>query len=299
MPAQYAQAKLATLRARWAGPVGDAVRAYGPRIFPGMPATALLGLTASSEGVTEVAGNTSTMGSAVGVFGVEGPRLGPLARSAECRALLGREARTELTAAGYLGDVAGQVVTGLLNYAAHGNEAMRAGVPSNVLGPDAAGTSFVLRCCASAYSAGNGITAAVLRAYASQLAAVPPARRWSVLANVLNSAGATVGGYRTDGCYGAAFLCVRAEQRLECGRALDWSVGGGNDAWFAQWDASVDAETLVMRAYGQLQSTGVCQNARGATPVASDGDAGGGAAGDDGAVWIVLAAGAAKLAGWW
>lgn len=271
--------------------MGDAVRAYGPRVFPGMPATALVGLTASSEGQTEVAGTTTTMGSAVGYFGVEGPRVAQLARSEACRQLLGRPAREELTASGYLGDVTGQVVTGLLNYKSYGDQ-VAARVPAVMVG--ATGTSFWLRCAASGYSAGGGMTAAVLDAFAVQLAAVPPARRWSMLANLLVSAGARVGGQPTDGCYHAAFLCVRAEQRLESGRALDWAVRGGNDAWFAQWDAGVEVESLVMRAYGQLQSTGVCGTATSAPAATSTSDESG-----FGVFELAGLAGLAKLLGVW
>lgn len=296
IPTEYARSKLPTLLQRWRGPVGDAVRRFGPRVFPGMPTTALLGLTASSTGLSEVTGRLDTSGSAVGIFGVEGPNVPLIGRSRECIALLGREARTDLTAEGYLGDVDGQVVTGLLNYARHAAAAMRASPAPTYA--NAAGTSLMLRIAAGAYSAGEGLVAAALTHYRTPVAAATVADRWSALARAIDAeTAATIEGHRVSGCYGLAFLIIRAEQRLECGRLLDLEYAGtANQAWFAPWsERSVYTVPLTIRAYGQTQTTGTCQGGGGGggdgtTPNVSTGTVGGEWSSDDWLFWGAIVA---------
>ena len=258
-PADYAREKLPMLRARWDGDVGAAVRRYGPRIFPTMPVTALLGLTASAVGPTEMIGDTNTSGSAVGVFGLEGPRVRALAGSSEVRHLLGREVSPELTRAGYLGDIEGQVVTGLIGYRQHlGAVSDRASGAWG--GMDRLGTSsFTLRVAAAAYSAGEGIVSAALERWRAPVAEAPLAGKWPELARRVDAtpAGSMVGRYRVDGRYGICHFLMRAEERLESGLALERAVNGGRDAaWFASWvgDARELVDRIVLRGFGSFDT---------------------------------------------
>lgn len=252
-PTAYAAAKLATLRRRWDGPIGEAVRAFGPRVWPGVPPTALLGLTASAVGPTEAIGNLATSGSAVGVFGVEGPNVRALATDPDVVRLLGRPARAEITADGYLSDIKGQVATGLVNYA-RALGAVLDRIPHAVwAGDDAGSSSLLLRIAASAYSAGPGITAAVLNHYAAELARAELPDRWPLLAQlVARETAPRIAGYEVDGRYHVAFLVVRSEQRLESGAALERATSGSREAWFALWSSRAPdtVAELVRRAYG-------------------------------------------------
>lgn len=258
-PADYAREKLPTLRARWEGEVGEAVRRYGPRIFPTMPATALLGLTASAVGPTEVIGNLETSGSAVGVYGLEGPRVRALAGSSEVRDLLGRAVSPEPTRAGYLGDIPGQVVTGLIGYRQHlGAVSGRASGAWG--GADRLGTSsFTLRVAAAAYSAGEGIVSAALDRWRAPVAEVGLAEKWPELARRVDAtpAGSMVGRYRVDGRYGICHFLMRAEERLESGLALERAVNDGRDAaWFASWVGGERelVDRIVLRGFGSFDT---------------------------------------------
>lgn len=269
-PAGYAAQKLPMLRARWDGEAGAAVRRYGPRIFPGMPPTALLGLTASSMGPTEKIGDLNTSGSAVGLFGLEGPNVRAFAGSREVRDLLGREVSPELTERGYLGDIPGQVVTGLLGYHRHGGDVARR-VPEVFAGDRLGSSSFALRATAAAYSAGEGIVSAALDRWHTRLEGVGLADRWRELARAIDATapGALVGRYRVDGRYGIAHFCMRAEGRLEAGLALEQAVNGGREArWFASWVGAERelVDRVVVRGFGSFDTGHDGATPGGATP---------------------------------
>lgn len=276
LPAGYAAEKLSMLRHRWEGEMGEAVREYGPRIWAGVPPTALVGLSASSTGPTEVIGNLSTSGSSIGLYGVEGPNLRRLCESEQTVAMLGRPARAALDRAGYLSDIPGQVVTGLENYLAHLRGVLER-IPANLWqdGDDAAASSFLVRVAAAAYSAGNGIVSALLNHYAAELRRVPLNERWHELGRLINAeTGSSVAGYAINGRYKLAFIVVRAEQRLESGLALERAVNGGaRAAWFAPWTESDPAltEALTRRAYGGLSTSR--SSSSGSSPGSSSGGA--------------------------
>ncbi len=260
IPSAYAAQKRAMLVTRWTGAMGAAVRQYGPSIWPGVPPTALVGLSASAVGPTEVIGNLSTAGSSIGLYGVEGPNLRRLCTSEQTVAILGRPARTALDAQGYLSDIPGQVVTGLENYAEHLRGVLNR-IPSSLWQDDdhAASSSFLLRVAAASYSAGNGIVTALLNHYAAPLQRVPLAQRWHELGRLINAETASsVAGYAIDGRYKLAFIIIRAEQRLESGLALERAVNAGaRAAWFDSWSTSDPAltEALTRRAYGSLSTS--------------------------------------------
>lgn len=238
-PIAYAAAKLPTLRRRWDGPIGDAVRAHGPRLWPGVPPTALLGLTASSMGVDEIGPAPDFVR---GVFGVERSRIPALAASAA--AYLGRDvpADAERKGRGYMGDIEAQVVTGIMGYLRHLDgvrQSTRVPVSALWVADDARCTSWSLRVAAAAYSSGDARPRAVLAALAAELAPLAPAERWPhQAARVAAWPEKTIGGMAVEGKWRAAFMCLRAEQRLESGLALERAIGGGREAWWAPWCAA-------------------------------------------------------------
>lgn len=231
-PLEYAEAKLSRLRRRWEGPIGDAVRLHGPRLYPGVPASALLGLTASSAGIEEFGPAPDFTR---GAFAVEAARVASLA--ADASSYLGRRVPPDCDSpdAAYMRDVEGQVVTGIMGYRRH-LDALRKKVPAELLA-DAAATSFELRCMAAAYSSGDGITAAVLSYYAPQLLAHAPVERWGRLGECVAAETANrIGKYSIRGKWKVAFLTLRADQRAMCGMLLDQAVGGGAPpGYFGPW----------------------------------------------------------------
>lgn len=261
-PTQYASEKLPTLLKRWHGPAGEYVRRYSADVWPGVPPSALLGLTASSEGPTEVIGILSSSGSAVGLFGVEGNQVAALCASRNCTQLLGREPDASIHGNGYIFDLEAQVVTGLLNYRRHLEivAARHAGGPSI----SALAEHFdvwELACAAAGYSAGPGITSNTLARYHAALDGVPPAARWKHLGLAVDGehepsfrdqrTGRT---FTLEGRYGVAFLVVRAAQRIACGRALEEALGGEALAWFGEALDDRVAESLARKAYGSLDT---------------------------------------------
>lgn len=237
-PLEYARGKLAMLRRRWQGPEGDAVRAFGPLVWPGTPPTALLGLTASSVGPREVVGDARAEASAVGLFGVERPQVARYAAgpdASEVEALLGRPSRPEPA---YLDDLNAQVVTGLLNYRRHLGALLDVrAVGLELVEGSPPGSSLRVRLAAAAYSSGEAVPAAGLGAFRAELVATQPAERWQRYAElVATTEREQLGGVAINGPWRIAFNILRAEQRLECGRALDAAeLGGANAAWFDAW----------------------------------------------------------------
>ncbi len=229
-PAAYGRAKLLTLRARWNGAEGAALRRFGhdAALWPDTPFEALLGLSASSMGPREAGGPPDY---ATGLFGLEATNIPRLAGDTTVTRLLGRHGPT--TVDGYLGDLDAQVVTGLLNYRRHAATALR-GLPAHVQ-PQTEGSSYHLRVAVAAYSAGPGITRAVLGEYGDRLVGVDDDQRWRVLGDAISrETRATVRGYEVRGKWKMAHLIVRAEQRIESGLALAQATGG-DTAWFAAW----------------------------------------------------------------
>lgn len=301
-PYDYARCKLPTLRRRWDGPEGEAVRAYGRDVWPGVPPTALLGLSASSMGLGEVVGDGDAMASAVGLFGVERPRVQlytdeSTAEGRAVKAVLGRPARAGLTVSGYLGDVAGQVVSGLLNYRWHFDALARL-LPRGVLRgvPVTTASSLEVRLAAAAYSSGENVPAAGLGAFADALEAVSWDLRWATYAGkVAATPEATLGGVPVDGRWKIAFNIVRAEQRLCSGELLEESVNGsGGLVWWHPWVAPASApvvERLLTR--GGFDRTSTCSGGS-----AGPGGASPPAAGDGGGLGGFVVAGAVAWAAW-
>lgn len=229
-PVTYAARKCARLRARWDGAMGTALRQWGPRLWPGVPLTALLGLSASSEGMHEAGGPPDY---ATGLYGVEGDRLPSLC--AEAAKLLDRDVNPAVERGAYRDDVEAQVITGLLTYQRH-REALLAKIP-RALWEGEPVSSWELRATAAAYSSGGGRVAPVLAELAPELVALPVAERWPHAAErVAHWPEARINGVSVAGKWRAAFWHLRADQRLMCGLAVELAENGGREAdWFAPW----------------------------------------------------------------
>lgn len=248
LPTTYAREKLPMLRRRWAGPEGDALERYGPTLWPGVPLAALMGLTASSMGMTEAVGDLSTSGSAMGLYGVEGPARTQLAADPRTVALLGRPAYTD---ARWATDYNGQTVVGLENYRRH--LGLVTAALEQPLRPTLA-SEWAVRLGAGAYSVGPGGTASVVNHYAAELAPLPENARWQRLRELLERDAPRmdrIGAIAARGRYGAAFLAVRIDQRLESGRELA-EAEGEPTAW---WSPGSSGEALVALAYRSSSTT--------------------------------------------
>ena len=225
-PWDYAQSKLPLLRQRIADPAyAAAVVRWGQHFFPGAPAAAIVGLAASSMGASERVGDESTSGSAVGHFGVEGPRLRQWAADSITRADLGRT--VPVSGTDWVNDTEGQVYLGLRSYRAHLDAVRQVAGCAPATGPT---DQYTMLCAAAAYSCGPGAVREwvyLLRGDgdAPDDAAERVTRAASVRAAIAAAAHGDAGArqprrMRLRGRYGVAYAMVRADQRLASGAAV-------------------------------------------------------------------------------
>lgn len=280
-PWDYAQSKLPLLRQRIADPAyAAAVVRWGQHFFPGAPAAAIVGLAASSMGASERVGDESTSGSAVGHFGVEGPRLRQWAADSITRADLGRT--VAVSGPAWVADTEGQIYLGLRSYRAHLDAVREVAGCAPATGPT---DQWTMLCAAAAYSCGAGAVREwiwLLRgdgnADASEL--LRRTRAADVRQAIADAAHGAEGArqprrLRLRGRYGVAYAMVRADQRLASGAAVAVAavaeaadaearaVAETAAAWWTDtpWlpsapDAARELETyLVAVAYGAPSST--------------------------------------------
>lgn len=156
----------------WRGAAGEAVRRWGSLVWPGVPPCALMAWSITATGPTELGPAPDFV---VGLWGVERGRLRARAREAE--ALLGRRVSTDLSRAGYLGDLEAQAVCGMLNYRVHLEKVCDECAPelSEVLRREPFGPA-AWRVAAIAYSSGPGVVIPLLDAASSRLVELPQAQ---------------------------------------------------------------------------------------------------------------------------
>ncbi len=174
LPVDYAPSRVRDrLLPWWRGAAGDAVRTYGPIIWPGMPPVALLAWSITATGPTERGPEPDHVR---GLWGVERSRLDELARDA--RPYLGREVRIGTEERDYLRDLEAQAVCGLLGYKKHFDDTLEDVAPRvrEALGSS---TGAAWRVAAVAYSSGDRVAATTLNAWPEQLAA-EPVQKWPV-----------------------------------------------------------------------------------------------------------------------
>lgn len=223
----------------WRGAAGEAVRRWGPVVWPDVPPVALLAWSVTAQGPHELGGAPDYV---VGLYGVERARLPGLLVSAE--ATLGRDVSGSLTPSGYLGDVEAQVVVGLLNYQEH-LDRVTAKADDCIMAAMGAASSATWRAAAWAYSSGGRRARALLGATPDALLNTPP-KHWGASLGALVATmevGARIGGEPVAGKWRLAFMVLRGEQRAQAAWELGRQVLGGEelaklDAWLGRWAAN-------------------------------------------------------------
>lgn len=172
LPAEYAPRRVRErLVPWWRGAAGDALRTYGPRIWPGVPLVVLMAWSITSTGPTERGPEPDFVR---GLWGVERDRLDALARAA--RPYLNREVRIGLDERDYLRDLEAQVVCGLLTYKKHFDGLME-DVDPRVVAVVGRESAAAARFAAMAYSSGGGRIEPLLDALGPHLLDAP-VQKW-------------------------------------------------------------------------------------------------------------------------
>lgn len=200
----------------WRREAGDAVRTYGPRIWPGVPPVVLLAWSITSTGPTERGPKPDYVR---GLWGVERSRLDGLARAA--RPYLGREVHIGEEERAYLRDIEAQCVCGLLGYRKH-LDGVLDDVDQDVAAAIGRDTAAACRVASMAYSSGGGAVEPLLKMWGRELLALP-VEKWSreLAARVADHEGDTIdppGPGRTldvSGRWRAAEMILRAERRAQ------------------------------------------------------------------------------------
>lgn len=214
LPADYAPSRVRSrLVPWWNGAAGDALRTYGPRIWPGVPLPVLMAWSITSTGPTERGPEPDFVR---GLWGVERDRLDGLARDA--RAYLNREVRIGADEHYYLRDVEAQVVCGLLTYKKH-LQGLLEDVDPRVVAVIGRESAAAARVAAMAYSSGGGRIEPILDALGPELLGVP-VEKWplAIAERVASYAGDTIRSPEGDAVgvgkkWRAAHALLRVEAR--------------------------------------------------------------------------------------
>jgi hypothetical protein len=247
-PRRYAREKLPALLARWRTPgIQLALQSWGPHWFPGVPLPALLGLTASSDGPGEWAGQRGTDLSERGLWNTEDTTL---ARThADATTLLEFGRAVDLGPA-FARDHEGQAYLGLRRYREQ-LDAARAGIAVPVRPRADPYDVWGLYLAAMAFSQGASRPVALVLAYRAELSGLAPGERARALRALLVRDGARadiLGGVRARGPWGAVHSAVRADQRIESGILLARAVNpAATLAWWAQSPYVSPADDAVER----------------------------------------------------
>lgn len=246
LPKDYAPRRVRErLAPWWRGAVGEAVRRYGPAIWPGVPPVALLAWSITSTGPDEMGPGPDFVR---GLWGVEADRVDELARDA--RPYLGREVRTEMTTRGYLGDIEGQCVCGLLGYKRHFEGVLKdvvGGVARELRGRPSGPAAW--RVAAMAYSSGGGAVEPLLDGMAQVIVGEPQEKWGPLLAEGVAAypheriEGRRHGrSVRVRGKWAAAYMLLRVEARALGAVGLAETVLDPGEAtavrkWVGAWAA--------------------------------------------------------------
>jgi len=281
-PDQYGASYLPTLRQWSAGPIGTAIRAASPTVFPWVPPNVFLGFASngSPNGDTaEVAGHAAFH--ELGLFGVEG---GPWDLPAPndntsvdnawwryhddptVRSLLGRSATMVPGAwkmsAGGLDD---QVAVGLVALRGHA-----AGVASGLApelrwatGPDGfpvEWSPWAIALTFGGWSAGGARMAAHVNPYRALLASVPEADRWTTwyLALARDAMAGRLASAAPQSHSNPAYTAVRTAQKIRAGYDLHLAEGGSSGVWWPPVDAATAwADDVLARAAAGVSLEGL------------------------------------------
>lgn len=225
-PRAYAASKLSEILARWNGPLGAAVREYGPAIWPGIPTQALLAFSMNSSGQYDALtaagfweiGFFNTPAGSPSQPAATGGAWATIARSDEFRRIVGRSG---VIGSGWRDAVVDQAVIGLIDYRNDIQNIAR-GIPLDLV-PQGM-SQWAWACGSMGYTLSTNARVAINQSADALRAVSDPWRFGTLLA-------ATAERGFTTGRSGTAYPLIRAWQRLECGRLLTEQTGG-DLAWF-------------------------------------------------------------------
>ena len=258
IPWQKAADKLPSARERWAGQLGEAIRAFGPLLWPGVPGPVLQSFTMNGSQRENTGTARMPDGSLanpvfheIGYFQTPaGPSSGPapnpnpeashnaygrLGRSDAVRVALGGPA--DLSPNAWKERVRDQTAIGLLDFAEEGERIIQA-LPA--LAPSTNATPWRVALTIMGYVVGAGASTEALRPHVDTLAGVPEHARIDALVRI-----AAANPSRQ-----LAYPALRVWQRLEYARALASATGDGQTlAWLPPIiltdDRQAIADTLV------------------------------------------------------
>lgn len=232
-PRAYAFTKIDEMLVRWGDASGDAVRRYGPIIWPGVPPQALIALGANSTGATEAIstagfweiGRWNTPAGDPSQEPATGGAWYAIATGDYFRQLTNRRG---VTGSGWSRALADQAIIGMIDYRNKINS-INNRIPSDIQVPSPdqwadyryTATQWAWACGAMGYVNSTPAVAAI-NAVASQLRAFREPYRFGALLGFTAQVGYT---------YESSYPLVRAWQRLEVGRLLAERTGG-DTAWF-------------------------------------------------------------------
>jgi len=272
-PSGYAAGKLAAMRARWSGTLGDRVRAWSSRVLPGVPPTAILGFTAiglqrestgqgnppANRTFHEIGYFQTPAGPSSGPAPAADPRApynhwGSLGRGATVRGLLGRDATMSPDA--WKDAVPDQVAVGLADLAGERATLERLLRAAGIATPRP-GSPLDVALTFMAFSAGASSAARILPKLGLGLVADPNDPRaldeLVMLALGEYERGALgPGPARYPNPYHAL---LRVAQKLSTGYALASALGLPEAEWyprFARGTNPRDEEALTLLANGRM-----------------------------------------------
>lgn len=276
-PRFYGVDKMQTMVDRWNGPEGDAVRRYGPSIWPGVPPQALLAFSANSMGTDEAL--TAAGFWEIGLFNTPAGSPSQPAATGGAWVAIGQgdeffrlTNRRGVIGSGWRTAIVDQVIIGLIDYR-NGIRAVANGIPENVR-PIVPPTSNEYSQWAWACGAMGYVNSSSARAdinapgVADELARYEERARFSVL--LAMTAGRSPSSAN-------AYPVIRAWQRLETGKVLAQQTGG-DTTWFDTYlGVHTDAveHILTQARYGQpdCPTTPGANDAPGMGPVPSNSNA--------------------------
>lgn len=243
-PTEYAQGKLATMRARASGELGALCERWVPEAFGPCPWELAIGASAMATGQTELVPGPLRE---IGFFNTPTGTWRTLRTDPLVRALLGRDA-IDPEGDAWERAVADQTAIGLADLL-RGQRAFADALPA--LAPATPGSAWGWYVALSSWSAGAGGTASHLRPYAQRLASVPGSQRVgayvsALLADVLAGAFADAADRAHSN---AAYSALRTLQKLECARQLARSLAPSAaelDGWWDQLPTLSEGEEAIL-----------------------------------------------------
>lgn len=259
-PSVYAREHAQQLAQRATGPLGAALRDFVPRVWSGVPISAVLGFTAIGGADEDTCGAPDQEFHEVGEFQTpaglcSGPapnpdprapwnQWGAAANTSFVRGLLGRPAT--MVAGGWRGAAAtrDRAAVGLYNLLA-GLRAFSSDSPQ--LAPRELGGQWAAACAFAAFSAGPAGAARAWSRYVAELAPLDERARFDALVRaVARDVAAGVSFQPPANHPNPAHTTLRTWQKLAAGAALEAAGGGVASAWYVL-PTEVDLEAAVVR----------------------------------------------------